>query len=130
VKTLSRFYAGLAMMVAAGVADLLGGIAALCYIPLAHIDGVVPGETLDPCDPTLAAPWCLCLWGWTSVSGTSGRRGLCIEASMATMVVPSDVRDVALVEVVGSFLACPWVCLVLFVALKSKLWWRVPGSVR
>jgi hypothetical protein len=107
VKTLYRFYARLAMMAAAGVIDLLGGIAAWCYIPLAHIDGAVPRETLDHCDPTLVAPWCLCLWGWTTVSGTSGRRCLCVEASMATMVVSSNVRDVALVQVVVSSLACP-----------------------
>jgi hypothetical protein len=106
VKTMSRFYTGLAMMAAVGVVDLLGGISAWCYIPLTHIDGAVLGETLDPCDPTLAAPWCLCLWGWTSVSGTSGSRGLSVEASMAMMVVSSE-----LVEVVGSSSACPWVCL-------------------
>jgi hypothetical protein len=52
------------------------------------------------------------------------------KASVATMVMSSDVGDVALVEVVGSSSACPWVCLGLFVAVKSKLCWRVPGGVR
>jgi hypothetical protein len=33
------------------------------------------------------------------------------EASMAMMVEMSDVRDVALVEVVGSSPTCLWVCL-------------------
>jgi hypothetical protein len=46
-----------------------------------------------------------------------------------TMVL-IDVGDVALVEVVSSSPTCPWICLCLFVAMKSKLWWRGPGSVR
>jgi hypothetical protein len=46
------------------------------------------------------------------------------------MVVSSDVGDVALVAVVGSSPACSWVCLGLFVAVKSKLRWRVPSGVR
>jgi hypothetical protein len=52
------------------------------------------------------------------------------EACVATMVMSSDVGDVALVMVVGSSSACPWVCLGLFVAVKSELRWRVPGGVR
>jgi hypothetical protein len=49
---------------------------------------------------------------------------------VATMVVSSDVGDVALVVVVGSSPACSWVCLGFFVAVKSKLRWRVSGGVR
>jgi hypothetical protein len=45
---------------------------------------------------------------------------------VVTMVVSSYVGDAALVAVVGSSPACSWVCLGLFVAVKSKLWWRVP----
>jgi hypothetical protein len=37
------------------------------------------------------------------------------------MVGASDVGDVAYVEVVVSSMACPWVCLGLFVAMKLKL---------
>jgi hypothetical protein len=48
------------------------------------------------------------------------------EAYVATMVGMRDVGDVALVEIVGSSSACPWVGLGLFVAVKSKLRWRVP----
>jgi hypothetical protein len=136
VKTLSWLGAGLAMVAAAAIVDLLGGIADCCCISLAHFDGAAPGETLDPCDRTLAAPWCrfppwgLRFWSWTSASGTSGWQGVCVEASVATMVVSSDVGDVALVAVVGSSPACSWVCLGLCVAVKSKLRWRVPGGVR
>jgi hypothetical protein len=42
------------------------------------------------------------------------------------MMVSSYVGDVALVAVVGSSPICSWVCLSLFVAVKSKLRWRVP----
>jgi hypothetical protein len=52
-------------------------------------------------------------------------QGVRVEASVATMVEMSDVGDVALVEVVGSSSTCSWVCLGLFVAVKSKLQWRV-----
>jgi hypothetical protein len=48
---------------------------------------------------------------------------------VATMVVSSDVGDVALVVVVSSSPACLCVCLSLFVAVKSKVRWRVPGGV-
>jgi hypothetical protein len=57
-------------------------------------------------------------------------QGVRVEASVATMVEMSDVGDVALVEVVGSSSTCSWVCLGLFVAVKSKLRWRVPDGVR
>ena len=53
-------------------------------------------------------------------------QGVGVEASVATMMGTSDVGGVALVEVVGSSSACPWVCLGLFVAVKSKLRWRGP----
>jgi hypothetical protein len=55
---------------------------------------------------------------------------VCVEASVATMMVLIDVGDTAFVEVVGSSPACPWVYLGLFVAVKSKLQWRGPGGVR
>jgi hypothetical protein len=41
------------------------------------------------------------------------------------MVGSSDVRDEALFEVIGSSPLCLWLCLGLFVAVKSKLQWRV-----
>jgi hypothetical protein len=63
-------------------------------------------------------------------SGTSGRRGVCVEAYVATMVVSNNVGDVSLVVIVGSSPMCSWVCLGLFVAVKSKLLWWVPGGVR
>ena len=37
-----------------------------------------------------------------------------------------DVRDVAMVEVIGSSPVCPRGCLGWFAAAKSKLQWRVP----
>jgi hypothetical protein len=59
-KTLSRFSVGLAVAAAAAVVDLLGGIAALLPHPSrTHlVGGVTPGETLDHCDRTMAAPSC------------------------------------------------------------------------
>jgi hypothetical protein len=62
--------------------------------------------------------------------GTSGRLGFCVEASVATMVVSSDVEDMALVVLVGSSPTCLWVFLGLLVAVKLKLRWRVPEGVR
>ena len=62
--------------------------------------------------------------------GLEGGQGVGVEASVATMMGTSDVGDVAMVAVVGSSPACPWVCLGLFVAVKSKLRWRGPGGVR
>jgi hypothetical protein len=97
------------------------------------VGGAASGKPLDLCDWTMTAPWCripswgLGLWSWTSTSGTSGWQGVCVEASMATMVVLSNVGVVASVAVVGSSPACPRVCLALFVAVKSKL--RVVGSL-
>jgi hypothetical protein len=60
-------------------------------------------------------------WGDDDVEGVFG-----VEASVATMVGMSDVGDTALVAVVGSSSTCPWVCLGLFVSMKSELRWRVP----
>jgi hypothetical protein len=48
-----------------------------CRTPLVQIwfDGAALGETLDPCDRTMATPWCritpwgLRLWSWTSQAG-------------------------------------------------------------
>jgi hypothetical protein len=57
-------------------------------------------------------------------------QGVFVKASVATMVGRSDVGDMALVVVVGSSPACPWVCLGLLVVVKSKLRWRGPGGVR
>ena len=42
----------------------------------------------------------------------------------------SDVGDMALVVLVGSFPACPCVCFSVFVVVKSKLLWCVPGGVQ
>jgi hypothetical protein len=53
-------------------------------------------------------------------------QGGCVGTPVVTMVVSSYVGDAALVVVVGSSPACSWVCLDLFVAVKSKLRWRVP----
>jgi hypothetical protein len=123
-------FAGPAMAAVAAVVYLLGGIVALLPHPSRTdlVGGAAPGETLDPCDRTMMAPWCrilswgLGLWSWSSASGTSGRQGVCVEASVATMVVSSDIGDVALVAVVGS--SSTWVCLGLIVVVKSKLrWW-------
>jgi hypothetical protein len=69
-------------------------------------------------------------WSCITASGTSGRQGVRVEVFVATMVVSSDVRDVALVVVVGSSPACPWVYLGLFVAVNSKLRSRDPGGVQ
>ena len=52
--------------------------------------------------------------------------GVCVKTSVATMTGMSDVGDVALVEVVGSSPTCLCDCIGLFVAVKSKLRWRVP----
>jgi hypothetical protein len=63
------------MAVAAAVVYLLGGIVVLLLHPVQMVDGAAPGETLDPCDRTMAAPWCripswgLGLWSWTSAAG-------------------------------------------------------------
>jgi hypothetical protein len=56
-------------------------------------------------------------------SGLVEGEGVCVEASVATMVGMSDVGDVALVVIVSSSSACSWVGLGLFVAVKSKLRW-------
>jgi hypothetical protein len=53
-------------------------------------------------------------------------QGGCIETPIATMVVSSYVGDATLVPVVKSSSVCSWVCLDLFVAVKSNLQWRVP----
>jgi hypothetical protein len=104
--------------------------------PTDLVDAAAPMGTHDPCDQTMAAPWYripswgLGLWSWTSASGTSGRLGFCVEPSVATMVVSSDVGDMALVVLVGSSPTCSWVFLGLLVAVKLKLRWRVPEGVR
>jgi hypothetical protein len=126
------------MAAAAAVVYLPGGIIALLphFSRTDVVDAAAPVETLDPCDQTIAAPWCripswgLGLWSWTSASGTSGRLGFCVEASVATMVVSSDVEDMALVVLVGSSPTCSWVFLGLLVAVKLKPRWRVPEGVR
>ena len=41
-------------------------------------------------------------------------RGVRVEASVATMMMMSDVGDVAVAAVVGSSPACPWGCLGVF----------------
>ena len=57
--------------------------------------------------------------------------GVRIEASGARrMTVMSDVRDVALVVLVYSSLVCLWVCLGMFVAMKSKLLMMGSSGVR
>jgi hypothetical protein len=137
-ETLSQFNAGPAMAAAMAIVYLPGGIVALLpRTPCTNlVVRAVLGETLDPCDRTMAAPWCrippwgLRLWSWTSASGTSGRRGVCVEASVAMMMVSNNVGDMALVVVVGSSPTCSWVCLGLFVAVKLKLLWWVPDGVR
>jgi hypothetical protein len=107
----------------------------LCYsTPPVQIWSTVQlrGKPLILSDRTMAAPWCRTpLWGF--VFGAGQRQAGLVEgqsvhgeAYVATMVGMSDVGDVALVEIVGSSSACPWVGLGLFVAVKSKLRWWVP----
>jgi hypothetical protein len=118
------------------IVDLVGGIATLLPLPPAQglVDGAVPGETLDPCDRTMAALLCDCVVfplggfvfgaGHRQVGPMEGQGG-CVETPVVTMMASSYVGDVALVAVVGSSPTCSWVCLGLFVAVKSKLRWRV-----
>ena len=56
--------------------------------------------------------------------------GVRVKASVAMMMVMCDVEDVALVVLVGSSPACPWVCLVVFVAVKLKLLMMGSSGVR
>jgi hypothetical protein len=93
-------------------------------------------ETLDRCDQTMASPWSripswgLGLWSWTSVSETSGRLGFCVEASVAMMVVLSDVKNMALVVLVRSSawvlgVGCGyWIHEVLGMGgIRCNVWW-------
>jgi hypothetical protein len=97
------------------------------------VGGAASGKTLDLhlCERIMAVSWCRILLGGF-IFGAAHRQagpvegqGVRVEASVATMVGSSDVRDEALFEVIGSSPLCLWLCLGLFVAVKSKLQWRV-----
>jgi hypothetical protein len=62
-------------------------------------------------------------------AGPMDGRGVRAKAFVATMVGTSNVGDMDLVVVFGSSPVCPWVCLGLFVVVKSKLRWRGPSGV-